>query len=180
MKPTKLTPTKLTSKGPQLYIGGEFRAANRSEPVLEAATGELLSDGATATEADIDAAVAAARAALPQWSALHQRAASTTELVSQENGMPMRLSRSANGLFPAALLGYYATLITETPIVQGLKSVSLVNNGQTCFLGSRILAPRSRYWRGDRRAGRAGRRTDCRQPAGHGNRHRPGGERPAA
>jgi aldehyde dehydrogenase (NAD+) len=27
----------------------------------------------------------------------------------------------------------------------GLKSVSLINNGQTCYLGSRILAPRSRY-----------------------------------
>ena len=29
--------------------------------------------------------------------------------------------------------------------MKGLKSVSLINNGQTCFLGSRILAPRSRY-----------------------------------
>jgi aldehyde dehydrogenase (NAD+) len=29
--------------------------------------------------------------------------------------------------------------------VAGLKSVSFINNGQTCFLGSRILAPRSRY-----------------------------------
>jgi aldehyde dehydrogenase (NAD+) len=47
---------------------------------------------------------------------LHRRADSTTELVTRENGMPLRLSRGANGLFPAALLGYYATLITETPI----------------------------------------------------------------
>lgn len=29
--------------------------------------------------------------------------------------------------------------------MRGLKSVSLINNGQTCFLSSRILAPRSRY-----------------------------------
>jgi aldehyde dehydrogenase (NAD+) len=29
--------------------------------------------------------------------------------------------------------------------MEGLKSVSLINNGQTCYLGSRILAPRSRY-----------------------------------
>jgi len=117
---------------PQLYIDGEFRVADRCEPVLEAATGELLGDGASATEADIDAAVAAARAALPGWAssspdhragvllafaaALHRRADSTTELVTRENGMPMRLSRGANGLFPAALLGYYAKLITETPI----------------------------------------------------------------
>ena len=30
--------------------------------------------------------------------------------------MPMSLSRSANGLFPAALMGYYAKLVTATPI----------------------------------------------------------------
>ncbi|MCB1292984.1 MAG: aldehyde dehydrogenase family protein, partial [Mycobacterium sp.] len=29
--------------------------------------------------------------------------------------------------------------------IAGLTSVSFINNGQTCFLGSRILAPRSRY-----------------------------------
>jgi len=29
--------------------------------------------------------------------------------------------------------------------MRGLRTVSLVNNGQTCFLSSRILAPRSRY-----------------------------------
>ena len=117
---------------PNLYIGGQFRVAEKAEPVLEAATGQSLGDGASATAADIDAAVAAARAALREWrssspdhraklltafaAALHERAASTNELVTRENGMPMRLSRSANGLFPAALLGYYAKLVTETPI----------------------------------------------------------------
>ena len=116
----------------RLFIDGQFRTADKCAPVLEAATGELLGDGASATEADIDAAVAAARAALPEWrssspdhraqallafaGALHRRAQSTSELVSRENGMPMRLSAGANGLFPAGLLGYYAKLITETPI----------------------------------------------------------------
>ena len=120
------------TRGATLFIDGEFRPADKCQPVLEAATGELLGDGASGTEADIDAAVAAARSALPQWSsaspdhratvlkafaaALHQRAESTGALVSRENGMPIRLSRGANGLFPAALLGYYATLVTETPI----------------------------------------------------------------
>jgi len=117
---------------PQLFIDGEFRIADKAQPVLEAATGELLGDGASATESDIDAAVAAARAALPEWSgaspdhraaalkalaaALHKRAAATSELVTRENGMPTSLSGSANGLFPAALLGYYAKLITSTPL----------------------------------------------------------------
>ena len=122
----------MIKKNPELFIDGEFRTADKAEPVLEAATGELLGDGASATEADIDAAVAAARAALPEWrsaspdhranvmnafaAALHKRADTTNELVTRENGMPMRLSRSANGLFPAALMNYYAKLITRTPI----------------------------------------------------------------
>ncbi len=122
----------MKTESPQLFIDGEFRPAEEAVPVLEAATGEPLGDGASATAADIDAAVAAARAALGEWrstspdhrarlllafaAALHRRAEGTGELVSRENGMPMRLSRGANGLFPAALLGYYAKLITETPI----------------------------------------------------------------
>ncbi|MBU3751157.1 MAG: aldehyde dehydrogenase family protein, partial [Mycobacterium sp.] len=121
-----------STDGPQLFIDGEFRSAARAEPVLEAATGEPLGQGASASEADIDAAVAAAQGALPGWrsaspdhrakvltafaAALHARAASTTELVTRENGMPIRLSRGANGQFPAALLGYYAKMITTTPI----------------------------------------------------------------
>ncbi|NBP84925.1 MAG: aldehyde dehydrogenase [Mycobacteriaceae bacterium] len=118
--------------GARVFINGEFRSAERAEPVLEAATGDLLGDGASATEAEVDAAVAAARAALPGWrstspdhragilksfaAALHQRAKGTDQLVTRENGMPMSLSRSANGVFPAALLNYYAKLITTTPI----------------------------------------------------------------
>jgi len=123
----------MTAKNPpQLFIDGEFRVADKAEPVLEAATGELIGDGGSATEADVDATVEAAQAALPEWrsaspdhraavlkafaAALHQRAGSTDELVTRENGMPITLSRTANGLFPAALLGYYAKLITQTPI----------------------------------------------------------------
>jgi len=119
---------------PRVFIDGEFHRAAQAEPVLEAATGEPIGDGASGTAAEVDAAVAAARAALPQWrsaspehragvlgtfaAALHARAQTTDKLVTRENGMPMSLSRGANGLFPAALLGYYAKLITETPIEQ--------------------------------------------------------------
>ncbi len=115
-----------------LYINGQFRAAGQTETVLEAATGERLGDGASATNADVDEAVSAARAALPDWRStppqqraeiliafateLQQRARGTAELVTRENGMPISLSRNANGAFPAALLRYYAQLITKTPI----------------------------------------------------------------
>jgi aldehyde dehydrogenase (NAD+) len=43
------------------------------------------------------------------------RAGATAELVTRENGMPFRLSRGANGAFPALLLDYYAGLIVDTP-----------------------------------------------------------------
>jgi aldehyde dehydrogenase (NAD+) len=124
----------------RVFIDGAFRVADESKPVLEAATGELLGAGASATEADVDAAVAAARAALPEWrsaspdhrarvltafaAALHQRAAQTNELVTRENGMPMSLSRNANGVFPAALLGYYAKLITATALEEIRPSIT--------------------------------------------------------
>jgi hypothetical protein len=120
------------STAAKIFIDGQFRVAEAAQPVIEAATGEALGDGASATEAENDAAVAAARAALPTWqsaspdhraevltafaAALDQRARGTDELVTRENGMPMSLSRGANGRFPAALVRYYAQLITDTPI----------------------------------------------------------------
>ena len=125
--------------GASVFIDGRLRAADRAEPVLEAATGEPLGDGASATAAEVDEAVAAARAALAEWSsaspdhraevlggfaaALQRRARTTDQLVTRENGMPMSLSRGANGAFPAALLRYYAQLITEIPIEEIRPSV---------------------------------------------------------
>ena len=116
----------------EIFVNGTFRRADQVQPVIEAATGEPLGDGASATEAEIDAAVAAARAALPAWqsaspdhragllnafaAALDKRAKVTDELVTRENGMPMSLSRGANGRFPAALVRYYAQLILDTAI----------------------------------------------------------------
>jgi aldehyde dehydrogenase (NAD+) len=111
----------------RLFIGGTFREADKVEPVIEAATGEPLGDGSAATESELDDAVAAATAALDGWSstpaaeraealkrfadALQARAADTNELCTRENGMPIRLSRGANGVFPATLLRYYADMI---------------------------------------------------------------------
>jgi aldehyde dehydrogenase (NAD+) len=123
-----MTALKSTSNA-ALFIDGRFRAADKVEPVIEAATGELLGDGSSATESEIDDAVAAARAALDGWrstpvseraealnrlaDALKSRAATTNELCTRENGMPISLSRGVNGVFPAALLRYYADLICD-------------------------------------------------------------------
>ena len=116
----------------QFFVDGRFHTADTVEPVIEAATGEPLGDGACVTQSDINAAVAAARRALPDWrasspehragiltamaDALKSRAKSTSELVTRENGMPISLSRGANGAFPPLLLRYYAQLITEVPV----------------------------------------------------------------
>ncbi|MDT5178458.1 MAG: aldehyde dehydrogenase [Mycobacterium sp.] len=116
--------------GGRIFVDGRFRKAGKVEPVIEAATGEPLGDGSSATEAEIDDAVAAARTALPGWrstpsperaailirlaDALTARASTTNELCTRENGMPIFLSRGANGAFPAALLRYYAGLLGES------------------------------------------------------------------
>lgn len=44
-----------------VFVGGEFRRTDRTVPVFEAATGEILGEGPSAAAADIDDAVAAAR-----------------------------------------------------------------------------------------------------------------------
>ncbi|MBV8350290.1 MAG: aldehyde dehydrogenase [Mycolicibacterium sp.] len=119
-----------TMQTARLFIGGQFRPATQTVPVIEAATGEPIGDGPSVSHAEIDAAVAAAHS--PQanaWragpaaeraealmrfaAALRSRATAAAELVSRENGMPISLSRAANGSFPAALIKYYAELITR-------------------------------------------------------------------
>ncbi|MCW2687499.1 MAG: aldehyde dehydrogenase [Mycobacterium sp.] len=56
-----------TTQSATLFIGGRFVAADEVQPVVEAATGEPLGDGSSATESDIDDAVTAARSALDSW-----------------------------------------------------------------------------------------------------------------
>ncbi len=58
-----------------LFIDGEWRAgsAGTTFPVTDPATGETIAQFAIATEADCDAAVAAAEAAFPAWAATAPR-----------------------------------------------------------------------------------------------------------
>jgi acyl-CoA reductase-like NAD-dependent aldehyde dehydrogenase len=120
-----------TSDGARLFIGGQFRAAEQTVVVVEAATEAPLGYGASATAADVDAAVGAARSALSGWrstsaearalilgafaGALRSRAESTSELVSRESGLPISVSQVASGVLPAVLLDYYANLAGQTP-----------------------------------------------------------------
>lgn len=111
------------------FIGGRWASPTPSgalAEVEEAATGTTLGTAPLAGDADIDAAVTAARVALDGWSAapvaeraaamrrlataLKRRAKETATLVSRENGMPAKLSIGANGHSPAIMLEYYADL----------------------------------------------------------------------
>lgn len=56
------------------YIGGQWVAGSSTFDVLEPATGKALAQVAQGTVADVDMAVAAARAALPAWQALDDHA----------------------------------------------------------------------------------------------------------
>lgn len=108
---------------------------------LEAATGELLGIAALAAEADVDAAVRAARHAFDHgpWSrttaseraavlrrfadALEARGAGTSVLVSRENGMPIQFSQQVNGGLPAVLLRVYADMIENLRLEEARPSL---------------------------------------------------------
>jgi aldehyde dehydrogenase (NAD+) len=115
----------------RFFIDGAWAtpSTDRIQDQVEAATGEVIGTAALGSEADIDAAVRAARRALDEgpWGQttaaeraamlrrfadeLDLRSAITSELVSRENGMPIGLSQMLNGGAPAALLRIYADVV---------------------------------------------------------------------
>ena len=113
----------------KVFIDGRFRTATKAARVFEAATGEPLGVGSAATVVEIDAAVDAARRALVTWrstpaaeraaalvrfaEALESQSARVAELCTRENGMPITMSRYANGFLPAGYIRFYAEMITE-------------------------------------------------------------------
>jgi aldehyde dehydrogenase (NAD+) len=127
-----MTASRLLDR-PRLFIDGRWHdTTGPSTPVLEAASEELLGFVTLAEAHDVGAAVHAARRALSgPWGsidvhercalldrfadALRSRAQQTAELVSRENGMPIALSRVANGHSPAAIFRYYTRLVQTQP-----------------------------------------------------------------
>ncbi|NMO03703.1 aldehyde dehydrogenase [Gordonia sp. TBRC 11910] len=121
----------ITVDRPDLFIAGEWvaPAGGATVDVIEAATETVLGTAASASSTDVDAAVAAARRALPGWrgrsavdravaldrfaSELRARAKTTAVLASRENGMPISLSIGANGYAPSMMVSYYAQLLRE-------------------------------------------------------------------
>ena len=117
--------TTIESKG--LFINNEWRpsAAGRTMPVVNPATEEVIADVASADRADVDAAVAAARAALSgPWAALSarergrlvrrladrllERADDVARLETLHNGKPISESRQIEIPAAAECFEYYA------------------------------------------------------------------------
>jgi aldehyde dehydrogenase (NAD+) len=116
---------------PLFFIDGDWvePSSDQLRNQIEAATGEVIGIAALGAEADIDAAVRAARRAFDDgpWGrttaaeratvlrrfadALESRAGTTATLCSRENGMPIWLSLQVNGGLPAVLLRMYADVV---------------------------------------------------------------------
>ena len=122
---------------PQLYIGGTWAApaGHDTIEVHSAATEDRIGSVPRGNEADIDAAVAAARAAfdapdgwatwdpkeradvLERFAAeLEARGAETARRVSMQNGMPIWLAQNFEAGFPPLLVRYYSDLMTSAPV----------------------------------------------------------------
>jgi aldehyde dehydrogenase (NAD+) len=120
--------------------------------VVSASTEEIIGLVAEAQEADVDAAVLAARAALDDpngWAswepaaraaamerfadALDKRGGEIAKLVSAQNGMPISISSAFEGIFPAALLRYYA----------GVLRAAVLEEQRPALMGGTTLVRRS-------------------------------------
>ncbi|MEM6660956.1 MAG: aldehyde dehydrogenase [Pseudomonadota bacterium] len=117
----------------KFFIANEWRqpATDARFEIKNASTGEVVGTTPEASKADIDAAVAAARAAFDsgEWSGmapsgrsaimrrfaeeLRTRAPKTAEAVSTQNGMPIAISGAFEGDVAPGLLDYYADLADE-------------------------------------------------------------------
>ncbi|MEH1165310.1 aldehyde dehydrogenase family protein [Micromonospora sp. CPCC 205539] len=114
------------------WIGGETVAGSAGTiPVVNPATGDVVAETPAGTAADVDRAVAAARAAFAGWAAtspqqradvLRRVAAGLTarqeELagaITAEMGAPVALARTAQVSFPAAVIESVVGLADEFP-----------------------------------------------------------------
>ncbi|MFF4213162.1 aldehyde dehydrogenase family protein [Streptomyces sp. NPDC001796] len=114
-----------------LLVGGRWvhTSSDRVIDVASASTGDHLATVPDGSQDDIDRAVGAARAAFDapagwaSWGPEHRAAAmirladalearkeATSTAVSAQNGMPITVARSFEGVVPSALLRYYAGL----------------------------------------------------------------------
>ena len=123
----------------KLFIGGEWVAPSSDAriEVISSSTEERIGSVPEAAEADVDAAVDAARRAFDDPSGwahwepaaradalekladlLEARGEEVAQTVSAQNGMPISLSRMVEAVFPPMLLRYYSGLVRATPTTE--------------------------------------------------------------
>ncbi|MBK5102874.1 MAG: aldehyde dehydrogenase family protein [Burkholderiales bacterium] len=113
----------------QLYINGQWAApqGNKSIDVINASTEEVMGRVPEGTQDDVNAAVAAARAAFDGWAAtpaaeragylqkIHEGLKARTEeigkLIAGEVGMPVKLATMIQAGSPTATFGMYAKML---------------------------------------------------------------------
>src|SRR5215472_7939115 len=121
----------------KLFIGGEWVSPSSTAriTVRSASTEEPIGEAPEAAEADVDAAVTAARRAFDdpsgwsQWeparrgealerlaAELESRAQEIGRLVSVQNGMPIALSPLIEGMTPVGTLRYVISLLADAPV----------------------------------------------------------------
>ncbi|WP_216892607.1 aldehyde dehydrogenase [Nocardia alni] len=117
-----------------LYLGGRWAAPATGSiiPVISPSTEERIGSVPEGAEADVDAAVAAARTAFDDpsgwahWDGkrraevlarfaeeLQARGEETATRVSSQNGMPISLARQFESGFPAMLVQYYGSMVAD-------------------------------------------------------------------
>ncbi|MFJ5711231.1 MULTISPECIES: aldehyde dehydrogenase family protein [unclassified Streptomyces] len=119
-----------------MYIGGEWRPAASSGtiPVTDPVTEQVIAHVPAGTAEDVDAAVRAARAALPGWAAtppaeraariaalrdvLAARAGEIAATVTAELGAPPKLAAAVHAGLPVKVAGSYAELAATHPFVE--------------------------------------------------------------
>ncbi len=114
-----------------LFIGGKWRQPANDDiiEVIDAGNESLLGTVPVAREADVDAAVKAARQAWGDWAdtpaavragllqqaaeQLKARAPEIAEVISREVGMPLKMCQRIQAALPVIVMGSYANLLTE-------------------------------------------------------------------
>ena len=114
-----------------IYIDGSWveSAGSGTIEVVNPATEEVIATVPDGTPADVDVAVAAARAAFPGWAAtpveerakylsrlqeaLGARVEEVARTITSEMGAPARFSQAVQAGLPVAILGSYAALLSD-------------------------------------------------------------------
>ncbi len=131
--------TQTTIDSSEFFIGGEWAKPWGTQHIFvtAASTEEPVGSVPEGANADIDAAVAAARAAFDDpsgWSswtaedraqalerlaaALESRSEEVAHRVSLQNGMPISIALATEAVFPAVLARYYAGVIRQTALAE--------------------------------------------------------------